>query len=154
MYTYQCDLMGWSGQGNGFYATIGYNLNGQFVNHPLTATAQASSIACLSQDVEISRRQASRWHNQIYQLPIDEDPVQELRSQCFGQRLQDIQTLGDVMPLASSIPACPPSLLQAILDFRFILYTPSTTTTSRCYIQAFPTGSSGTSAQHCCYSIR
>ena len=102
MYIYQCDLMEWSGQGDGFYATIGYNLNGQFVNHPLTATAQASDIACLSQDVEVSRRQASRWHNQIYQLPIDEDPLQQLRSQCFGQRLQDIQTLGDIMPLGST----------------------------------------------------
>ena len=154
MYTYQCDLMEWSGAGDGLYATIGYNLNGAFLNHPLTGMSQVNTVACLSQSDAggISRRQVSRWHNELYQLPAAVDLAQQLRSECLLKKNLDIQAVGDVSVISSSLQACPNTRLQAQLDFRFVFHSASSTLTSQCYINAFPTGSTGISSLICCYS--
>ena len=156
MYTYQCDLMGWSGEGDGMYATIGYNLNGEFHNHPLSGTSQAQTIGCLSQssDDSISRCQASKWHNELYQLPTAVDPIQQLRSECLTLQILDIQSVGDIRALSSSLGACPNSVNQAILDFRFTYHNQVSTPTSRCYVHVFPAGDNGLSSLICCYSVQ
>ena len=157
VYTYQCGLMGWSGVSDGHYATIGYNLNEVFLNHPLSGTSEAHTIACLSHQAEgdgVSRRQASKWYNQLYQLPTAVDPVQQARSECLTMQILDIQSLGDIQPLSSSLGTCPPSAAQAFLDFRFIFHGPSSTINSRCYIYVFSAGSTGLSSLICCYAVQ
>ena len=156
MYTYQCDLMEWPGEGIGYYATIGYNLNGAYLNHPLSGTEVVHNIACQSNvTVEgISRREVSAmWYNQLYQLPSAVDPIQQERSECLTMRILDIQTVGDIQPLSSSLGACPNSVAQAILDFRFAYHSQSSTLTSRCYVHVFPAGANDISSLICCYSI-
>lgn len=152
MYTYQCDLLTWAGTGP--YATIGYNLQGTFLNHILSGTDQVNTIACLSNgdSDNVSRREASKWHNQIYQLQANVDQTQLNISECFLQQVMDIELVGDVSQLSSSLLACPSSMLQAQIDFRFTVYDPSTTTTEMCYIHVFPTGITDTSSLFCCYS--
>lgn len=147
MYTYQCDLMEWSGEGSGFYATIGYNLNGAYQNHPLSGTHVVHTIAC--QSVEVS----SMWYNQLYQLPSAVDPIQQQRSECLTMRVLDIQNIADIQTLSRSLGACPNSVAQAIRDFRFTYHSQSSTLTSRCYVHVFPAGASGISSLICCYAI-
>ena len=145
--------MQWSGQG--MYATIGYNLNGDYVNHPLSGTSSASAIACLSSggtEEPVRRRQtSSNWYNQLYQLPSAVDPIQQLRAECIALELLDIQTIGDIGPLATSLGACPPTFNQALLDFRFV-FKSDLSTSSLCFSYIFNAGSSGTSSLVCCYT--
>lgn len=154
MYTYQCDLMNWSGVGEGSYATIGYNLNGVFENHPLSGYPEVHTIGCSSQspDDVIGRRQALMFSNQLYQLPSAVDPIQQLRSDCLTMEILDIQSVGDVLSLSSSLGACPNSVTQALLDFRFIFYSQSST--SQCYIHIFSAGNADISSLICCYSVQ
>lgn len=157
MYTYQCDLMDWSGEGNGFYATIGYNLNGVYQNHPLSGTPVVRTIACQPSNVTvegISRRQvSSMWYNQLYQLPSAVDTIQQQRSECLTKRVLDIENNGNIQTLSSSLGACPNSVAQAIRDFRFTYHRQSSTPTSRCYVHVFPAGTNGISSLICCYAI-
>ena len=151
IYTYQCDLMGWSGEGDGMYATIGYNLNGEFDIHPLSGASQARTIGCLSQSSDDSQRRASKWHNELYQLPTEVDPIQQLRSECLAMQILDIQSVGDIRALSSSLGACPNSINQAYADFRFIdLYT--LIYNSVCFVHVFPSGNTDLSSLICCYN--
>ena len=150
LYIYQCDLIQWSGEGIGSYATVGYNLNGVFENHPLSGTSQINNIDCLSPNTEFSLQEATLWKNEIFQISSTPDPEQDHRAQCIIKQQQDIQTYGDVDAIASSISPCPPSLFQAWLDFRFIFYFPFGTISSTCFIHTFPAGNS---AFRCCYSL-
>ena len=147
LYIYQCDLIEWSGEGFGSYATVGYNLNGVFENHPLSGTSQVNNIDCSSPNTEVKR--ATQWTNEIFQISSTLDPEQDLRAQCIVKKQQDTQTYGDVDAIASRISSCPPSLVQAFLDFRFIFHTPFATISSACFIHTFPVGYS---ALKCCYS--
>ena len=154
MYTYQCDLMEWSGEGDGVYATIGYNLNGVFENHPLSGYPEAHTIGCVSQNSgdNIGRRQALMFYNQIYQLPSAIDPIQQLRSECLTMQILDIQAVGDIQSLSSSLGACPNSVTQAFLDFQFTYHSQSSN--SQCYIHVFSAGNADISSLICCYSIQ
>ena len=156
MYTYQCDLMGWSGEGQGQYATIGYNLDGVYFNHPFSGTEDANAIACLLNDNggSVARRQAPSlsWFNQIYRLPSAVDPIQQQRAECLTLEILDIQINGDILPLAVSLGVCPPSLAQVLLDFRFVFNNIVISTESLCYINIFASGVSEISSLICCYS--
>ena len=155
MYTYQCDLMGWSGSGDGFYATIGYNLEGLYQNHQFSGTSSAKDIACQSSADDggsVGRRQASSsWFNQVYQLPSAVDPIQQLRAECLTLEILDIQSNGDIAELSRSLGACPPSLAQVLLDFQFT-FNGYVSTESQCYTYIFAAGSFGISSLICCYS--
>ena len=158
MYTYQCGLMEWSGEAgatvNGSRTTIGYNLGGEFHNHPLTRTAQPHIMGCISQksDDTIGRRQASKWHNHIYQLPTTVEPMQQLRSECMRMRIRDIQSVGDIQPLSRSLGACPSTLTQMLQNPYFVHHTQLSTVTSRCYVHLFSAGDADISSLICCYS--
>ena len=156
MFTYQCDLMGWSGVDVGSYAIVGFNLNGVYENHPLSGTSEIKDIGCLSTGSisNITRRQSSNWHNQLYQLPTVVDLIQQLRSECLAMQILDIQTVGDIQSLSSSLGACPPSASQAFLDFRFLFHSESSTFTSRCYTYVFSAGAGGLSSLICCYALQ
>ena len=156
LYTYQCGLMGWSGQDP--YANIGYNLNGEYENHPLSGTSSANTIACLSSGDDSSsepvrrRQTSSSWYNQLYQLPSAVDPIQQLRAECLTMELLDIQTNGDILPLARSLGACPPTINQAFLDFRFT-FRSDISSVSLCFAYVFGAGSSDISSLICCYTL-
>lgn len=153
IYTYQCGLIQWSGEGSGSYATIGYNLNGVYENHPLSGTIGVNNIAgCLNGPVR--RQTNSNWFNQIYQLPTAVDPLQELRAQCMMMGLLDIESIGDIQDLSSSLGTCPPSVSQAFLDFRFTYNSDVSTTSSRCYVYVFPAGVTALSSLICCYAVQ
>ena len=63
MFTYQCDLMEWSGR-----ATIGYYADGDlYENHPLTGSPNAREIACLG----YNSSQPSQWTNLVYSLSTE-----------------------------------------------------------------------------------
>lgn len=156
MFTYQCDLMGWSGEDDGSYATVGYNLNGAFENHPLSGSPEVGGIGCLSSgsNSNIARRQSSKWHNQLYTLPTVVDPIQQLRAECLTIQNTDIETVGDIQSLSRSLGACPPSASQAFLDFRFMYHSDSSTFTSRCYVYVFSAGVESLSSLICCYAVQ
>ena len=156
VYTYQCDLMGWPREkGPTVMTTIGYNMGGEFENHPLTGTMQSQMIGCLSQRSDDSiGRLASKWHNQLYQLPTAVGPVQQRRSECLTMKILDIQSVGDIRSLSSSLGTCPNSLSQASLDYRFTLHNQLSTPTSQCYVHIFLAGDANISSLICCYSIQ
>ena len=153
IYTYQCDLMEWSGEGEGLYATIGYNLNGVYENHPLSGTMGVRDIAQCPNDAPARRQATSSWTNLIYQLPSAVNLLQELRAQCLTSEILDIQSNGAIQPLSTSLGACPPSVAQAFLDFRFIFSDDISTTSSRCYIHVFATGNTDLASLICCYAV-
>ena len=153
MYTYQCGLMGWSGYTS--YATIGYNLNGEYQNHLLSGISEVNTIACFSNNEDIGRRRrqvSSSWYNELYQLPSAISPIQQLQAECRTMEILDIQTNGDIMPLARSLGACPPTFNQAFVDFRFT-YNSSISSESLCFVQVFAAGSFDISSLICCYAL-
>lgn len=158
MYTYQCSLMKWSGEKgakvNGSRTTIGYNLGGEYHNHPLTRTETPHIIGCISQnsDAATRRRQASKWHNHLYQLPTTVEPVQQFRSECRRMWILDIQSVGDIQSLSHSLGACPNSLAQALQNPYFVYHSQLSTVASRCYVHVFSAGDADISSLICCYS--
>ena len=158
MYTYQCDLMEWSGEKdaiiNGTRTTIGYNLGGEFHNHPLTRTTQPHLIGCLSlsSDDTSSHRQASKWYNHLHQLPTTVEPLQQLRSECMRMQIIDIQAVGDIQALSRSLGACPNSNTQMQCNPYFVYHSQLSTATSQCYVHVFSAGDADISSLICCYS--
>ena len=139
VYIYKCDLMGWSGYNT--YATIGYNLNGDYKNHFLSGLSSAKDIACLSSPT-------SNWYNILYAVDTsDVSNTQMQRSACITQTIEDQDIFGALDDVVNGLESCPCSLGQAQVDPRFIFY--SSSDTAECYVQLLPYG---TSAQSCCYS--
>ena len=140
MYTYNCDLMGWSGYDR--YATIGYNLNGVYENHFLSGLPTANSVACLAAD--------TKWNNLIYAVNVDGVNVnQTQRSICIRNAYEDADIFGFVDSVFYQLESCPCSLSQAQVDPRFGQYI--TGDDYECYVQLLPYG---TSVQGCCYSTQ
>lgn len=137
IYTYQCGLMGWSGYDT--YATIGYNLNGDYENHYLSGTPAAQTIACLSPD--------SKWSNLIYSVDMAGANDQIQRSMCILKAYDDADLFGDLSDVILNLESCPCSLGQAQVDPRFGFYI--TNDQYDCYVQLIPYE---TSVQGCCYS--
>lgn len=139
VYTYNCDLMGWSGYDT--YATIGYNLNGDYENHYLSGLESANGVACLASP-------ATKWSNLVYAVDMTGvSDEQTQRALCIARVLEDQDIFGPVDDVFVKLEACPCSLDQAQVDPRFVLYFSSEEFT--CYVQLFPYI---TSVQGCCYS--
>lgn len=139
VYTYNCDLMGWSGFNT--YATIGYNLNGDYENHYVSGTSAANTIACLGSSM-------SKWNNLVYSIDMDGvSEVQTQRALCIARVIEDYDIFGDLDDIASALEPCPCSLDQAQVDTRFTeLFSDNEIS---CYVQLVPFE---TAAQGCCYS--
>ena len=130
--------MEWSGYDT--YATIGYNLNGEYENHFLSGLPTANTVACLSSD--------TKWNNLIYSVdPSGVNANQTLRSECILNTYEDLDIFGSIDDLFFQLESCPCSISQAQVDSRFGLFI--TSDTFDCYIQLIPYG---TSVQGCCYS--
>ena len=130
--------MEWSGYDT--YATIGYNLNGEYENHFLSGLPTANMVACLSSD--------TKWNNLIYSVdPSGVNANQTLRSECILNTYEDLDIFGSFDDLFFQLESCPCSISQAQVDPRFGLFI--TSDTFNCYIQLIPYG---TSVQGCCYS--
>jgi hypothetical protein len=141
IYIYNCDLMGWSGYDT--YATIGYNLNGDYENHYLSGSLSANTIACLSSP-------ATKWYNLVY--PIDMAGVREeqiQRSMCITKTHEDRDIFGPAEDIFIMLESCPCSVGQAQVDPRFTLFF--TSDEYDCYVQLIPYVSA---VQGCCYSTR
>jgi hypothetical protein len=137
IYTYSCGLMEWSGYNS--YATIGYNLNGDYENHFLSGLPAAYSIACSS---------SSKWNNLVYTVDmtgVNDD--QTRRSTCLLMAYDDMDIFGSLDDVFYNLESCPCSLSQAEADPRFELS--SSTNEYDCYVQLIPYE---TSVQGCCYS--
>ena len=130
--------MEWSGYDT--YATIGYNLNGEYENHFLSGLPTANTVACLSSD--------TKWNNLIYSVdPSGVNANQTLRSECILNTYEDLDIFGSFDDLFFQLESCPCSISQAQVDPRFGLFI--TSDTFDCYIQLIPYR---TSVQGCCYS--
>ena len=131
--------MGWSGFNT--YATIGYNLNGDYENHFLSGTSAANTVACLASP-------GSKWNNLLYAIDMSGvSEVQTQRALCIASVIEDSDIFGEVDDIFFSLESCPCSLGQAQVDPRFALYLSEDE--FDCYIQLVPYG---TSVQGCCYS--
>lgn len=139
VYTYNCDLMGWSGYDT--YATIGYNLNGDYENHFLSGLESANTVACLSTP-------NTKWDNLVYTIDMTGvNETQRQRAQCIISVLEDEDIFGSLDEVFVKLEPCPCSLGQAQVDPRFVLYFSSEE--FDCYVQLIPYE---TSVQGCCYS--
>lgn len=145
MYTYKCNLLEWSGYEIDKYAVIGTNTNGNYQNHPLSGTEDAVQIACLSDE-------SSGWYNLIYPLPQAVDPIQQLIAECYSSEVLDIDINGDIVPLSISLGVCPPTIGQALVDFRFVFTGDVGYSGSLCFSHVFPAGITGSSSLICCYT--
>ena len=68
MFSYNCDLMGWTGTPTdlGYTATIGYYADGDFYdNHDFSGEMNANDIACVNAD---SIFFSTPWSNVIYRI--------------------------------------------------------------------------------------
>ena len=138
IYTYSCGLMEWSGYNT--YATIGYNLNGEYENHFLSGSPVAHTIACSSG--------ASKWNNLVYTVDMTgANEGQTQRSSCIIRAFDDADIFGEWDDVFFYLESCPCSLSQAQVDPRFGLYM--STDEYDCYVQLIPYG---TLVQGCCYS--
>ena len=137
IYTYSCGLMEWSGYNS--YATIGYNLNGDYENHFLSGLPAAYSIACSS---------SSKWNNLVYTVDMTGvNDNQTRRSTCILMAYDDLDIFASLDDVLYYLESCPCSLSQAEADPRFELS--SSTNEYDCYVQLIPYE---TSVQGCCYS--
>ena len=151
MFTYKCDSLQWSTDGlNLFYlhAVIGYNMRGQFINHPLSGSSQVLNVAC-------SNTPATPWSNLVYAIGDLEDDLQRARAECL-RRYNDDRRNFNITLHRQFTESCPCTVIQAFFDSRLrfdlersVLPLPSTFCfTQRSQSQPFGSG------QLCCYRLR
>ena len=153
MFTYNCDLLEWTGLFE--HAVIGYNVGEgvadefpRFDNYILSGQPNVNLVACAN------RERGVEWSNLVYKIgDISGDVIQENRARCLKKYEDDIDIFGrNPISLASFARSCPCSAFQAIRDrrftFNFVAQPPSLTTV--CFIQRFR--SRGGVVQECCYS--
>ena len=142
VYTYNCQLMEWSGLFT--HAVVGYNAFGQdFENHPLSGSADINNIACENQEHNTA------WSNQIFKIGDSRDLIQQRRAECTKRLSEDRAKFGNTpLLVALSGEPCPCSFFQAIFDQRFTF----SFEIGLCFIQTFPSFLSGVATtQLCCY---
>ena len=143
VFIYQCGLLQWSGL-DGFYshAVIGYNMRGEFVNHPLSGTSLATNVSCTNSPT-------SSWSTLVYAIGDLESDLQRSRVECLRRYNDDIAKFGDLVKTYNLLArACPCSYLQAIRDryYRGIFQR------RICFAQRFPVSFGG--SHICCYSLK
>ena len=159
VFTYRCGLLQWSGL-DGFYphAVIGYNMRGQFINHPLSGFSQVLNVAC-------SNTPATPWSNLVYAIGDRENDLQIARAECLRRYTDDRREFGDTITFHRQFTqSCPCTIFQAVRDFRFRFDSERSifqrTRFILCYTQRFPSlifqrfPSQFGSGQLCCYELR
>ena len=153
VFTYRCGLLQWSGL-DGFYphAVIGYNMRGQFINHPLSGFSQVLNVAC-------SNTPATPWSNLVYAIGDRENDLQRARAECFRRYNDDRRVFGNIIPFRRQFTrSCPCTRFQAVRDFRFRFdFERSVFLGTRsifCYTQRFPVTFVFGGGQLCCYEFR
>ena len=142
VYTYNCQMMEWSGLFT--HAVVGYNAFGQdFENHPLSGSADITDIACENQE------RNTDWSNQLFRIGDSRDLIQQRRAECTRRISEDVTTFDNIPSEVAQIAApCPCSFFQAVFDRRFFFQLGI----GLCVAQRFPNIRSGVAAtQLCCY---
>lgn len=154
VFTYNCEMMEWSGFLNR-HAVVGYSAFGsEFENHPLSGTPDILEIACDNQPY-------TSWANQVYRLPsISADEQQLLRRECMLLSSNDVTDQASIQTIASFVQPCPCSIFQAFRDRRFAFDFSNTISrdfSSFCFVQRFPSFVFSDNIlfarQLCCYSL-
>ena len=152
VFTYNSNMLEWSGRSSGPQAAIGFNVGTgiqgnfpSFQNHPLSTLPGVSMIASLNLGRGIE------WTDIVYKIgDVSQNELDRNRSICVANYNQDIQEF----ELPATIRPCPCSLFQALRDRRFVLnFFPNrfdaffSDRPSVCFYEflRFPT-------QECCYS--
>ena len=145
VFTYKCGYLEWSGRFR--HAVVGFNMRGQFVNHPLSAQREVVNIACL-------QNHTTSWINLVYKIGDREDDLQRAREDCMRRYIDDHNLFGDISYRRAFRQRCPCSLVQASSDSRFrVDNARSVHHKVLCYTQKFPSNHFG-SGQLCCYNLR
>ena len=145
VFIYKCGLLQWSGLDRFYrHAVIGYNMKGQFMNHPFSGFGVATNVACVNSP-------ETSWTTLLYDIGEIRDELQLSRMECLKTFQNDVSLFGNsVKEIAVIVPACPCSLFQAFRDRRLFRVNDRTNDQARCFAQRF-TNSIG---HHiCCYSL-
>ena len=147
VFIYQCGLLQWSSLFGEDNAVIGYNMRGQFINHPLSGTSLATNVACTNSP-------ATSRSTLVYAIGGLESDLQRSRVECLRRYIDDIARFGNNIQLYYSFAApCPCTLFQAITDIRYYFESERSIFGSMtCYTQRFPTFFGG--GQLCCYESK
>ena len=139
VFIYKCDLLQWSGLTN--HAVIGYNMNGQFLNHPLAGLSQVSNVDCVNSP-------ATSWSTVLYPIGDLEGELQRSRAECIRRIDEDSALFSNdlVQNLNSVAPTCPCTLIQARFDRRWRPFRRNNFL-GICYIRRFVRNAN----RFCCY---
>ena len=150
VFLYKCGLLQWSGLDNFYrHAVIGYNMNGQFINHPRAGMSAVRNVVCANSP-------ATPWSTLIYPIGDLEDQLQQARVECIRRYDADIVMFGPT-GLRSRV-SCPCSMFQAVRDRRFqqdferSVFTFDVSVL--CFSARFPITRGDAQGQLCCYSSR
>ena len=145
MYTYNCQMLEWSGLFT--HAVVGYNAEGRdFENNPLSGTADIIDIACENQE------RGTAWSNLIFNVGATRDLIQQRRAQCTRRLSEDMDMFGNITSTIAR--PCPCSIFQAFRDRRFRINFDVGLRTNLCFHQRFPIfGSRLQPTQLCCYNM-
>ena len=153
MFTYNCDLMQWSGYWR--HAVVGYNAHGDFFdNHPLSGLDQIDTAVACPNNISFQ----VPWNNLVYKIspPPDYKNAQIVKFLDLYQKDVNILSPEEVIDISEKLEPCPCSGLQAWRDwgrFRFDWFH-SDWYRRICFLQRFPiVRSDGSFTQRCCYGL-
>ena len=148
VFTYNCNLLTWSGQTQ--HAVIGYNMRGQFLNHPLSATSQVVNVSCANSP-------NSPWSNLVYSIGTTQNELQRARANCARRYANDVLQFGNISARFELTLPCPCCIFQAESDRRFRFDRDRSVFEDPfilCYTQRFPLSLPEGGGQLCCYTHR
>ena len=150
VFIYQCGLLQWSNLFDGNNAAIGYNMRGQFINHPLSGTSLATNIACTNSPI-------TSWSTLVYAIGGLESDLQRSRVDCLRRYIDDVARFGNNIQSYNSFAApCPCTLFQTFTDIRYYFESErsifGSNSTVTCFTQRFPSFFGG--GRLCCYESK
>ena len=112
VFTYNCDMMQWSG--NWQHAVVGYNARGDtFSNHPASGfEIVKTAVACPN-----NLLYKVPWNNIVYKISPPPDFEVEQRIKCRKLYKKDFKTIGSVNQVIEQLEPCPCNAWQAQRDW-------------------------------------
>ena len=149
VFTYNSNMLEWSGPSSGPHAVIGVNVGvgvprnfPPFQNHPLSGRPAVPRVADLNLNSS-----GIEWTDIIYKIgDVSQSVLNVNRATCMAMYNQDIEEFGREVLQAQQ--PCPCTVSQARLDSRFIISPNQSRPLSMCYIERF----GEFMIQECCYS--
>ena len=148
VFTYNCDMMGWSGYTQ--HAVVGYNARGDsFTNHPVSGFEVINTAVACPNNLFYQ----VAWSNIVYKISQPPDFKRNQLFECFRLIGEDNKHGSNniIEAISGQLEPCPCSAWQAMRDWgRFR----SEQSQGLCFIQRFPLvlDSSKTKfTQECCY---